>query len=185
MNSYDESGTEAFVCPDCDGKIAKTDYVKDRFDYGVGTSHVVLSVTVPVEVCQECGAHHNTDRGDQIRHDAICQHLGLLPPAEVKRIRIRATMSRERFAEVSGIGSASLARWESGQLIQSKSQDNLLRLLESSTNLQFLQERLIGQNEPIAAYEDRQLNIRMKSLGGSKLTSAINASEKFQLRKAN
>jgi hypothetical protein len=64
-----------------------------------------------------------------------------LTPRDIYSLRHeRLALSRKNFAALSGIGEASLARWESGELIQSESNDNLLRLLASDDNVQALRE---------------------------------------------
>jgi len=47
-------------------------------------------------------------------------------------------LTRERFAALTGIGTASLARWETGELIQSAGYDKYLRLLAFAGNLERL-----------------------------------------------
>jgi len=47
----------------------------------------------------------------------------------IKELRTKTYRTREAFAAATGIGIASLARWESGALIQSPAYDRYLRLL--------------------------------------------------------
>ena len=52
-------------------------------------------------------------------------------------LRKNLTMSVIEFSEFTGIGTASLTRWENGAVIQSKAMDNLLflNLFESHRRL--------------------------------------------------
>lgn len=61
-----------------------------------------------------------------------------LTEAEIVQIRKRWGLSREKFAKLTGIGEASLARWEGGYLVQNAAMDNYLRLLDHQENIQRL-----------------------------------------------
>jgi transcriptional regulator with XRE-family HTH domain len=65
--------------------------------------------------------------------------MNRLSPEEIISLRSQLKLSRRALAELSGFGEASLARWESGELIQSESNDNLLRLLSIGENVRALQ----------------------------------------------
>ena len=69
------------------------------------------------------------DEGERLRHEAVCRHLGVLSPAEISGLRKGFGMSRAAFAELTGLGEASLGRWESGAVIQNRANDRYLRLL--------------------------------------------------------
>jgi putative zinc finger/helix-turn-helix YgiT family protein len=155
----------------------------DTFEYGAGADQVELRAWVPLDVCNECGEKFNTEEADQIRHDEICRHLQLLTPREILGVRVAHQLSKTRFAEVTGIGIASLSRWESGQLLQSRSHDNLLRLMESKMNKEFL-ERL-GRKEVSSIKEmEKPLNkVEPRVLAGQRLSTAVTASSLFDLRK--
>jgi DNA-binding transcriptional regulator YiaG len=94
-----------------------------------------------VRICDGCGAEFVDEEGEEIRHDAVCRHLGVLTPREIQRLRERYG-SQAAFANLTGIGEASLSRWETGASIQSKAYDNYLRLLEKRQNVGFLVARL-------------------------------------------
>ena len=54
---------------------------------------------------------------------------GVLSPWEIKAIRLRFKMTRAEFARLSGLGEATLARWEKGLVTQNRANDRYLRLL--------------------------------------------------------
>ena len=55
---------------------------------------------------------------------------GLLSATDIKRIRKKLRLTQEQMAEVCGGGLKGFARYESGQVMQSKGMDNLLRILD-------------------------------------------------------
>ena len=70
---------------------------------------------------------------------AVCQHLGVLSPNEIRSIRQSCRMSRSRFAQLTGLGEASLNRWENGLNIQSLAYDRYLRLLADPDTMSTLE----------------------------------------------
>ena len=118
------------TCPLCGDDGVTTSWNRHTFDYGSGTSAVELSVDVPVGRCDACDIEFFDETGERLRHEAVCEHLGVLSPAEIRRIREGHEMTRARFAQVTGLGEASLNRWENGLNIQTHANDRYLRLLE-------------------------------------------------------
>lgn len=117
------------VCPLCGGGVT-TAWTRHTFDYGSGESAVELSVDVPVRRCDGCDFEFTDEIAERLRHEAVCDHLGVLPPAAIRHIRERHGMTRAQFAQVTGLGEASLNRWENGLNIQTHANDRYLRLLE-------------------------------------------------------
>ena len=128
-----------FTCPDCGGTGFSTVLHDDAFKYGVGDSPVTLHARIPVHCCNSCDFEFLGREGRRIKHEAVCRHLVLLTPAEIRRIREKHGMSRTAFAELTGFGEATLNRWERGAVIQNRANDRYLRLLDSSDILQRLQ----------------------------------------------
>lgn len=117
------------TCPVC-GKDHVTTFVhRDTFDYGTGESAVTLNLDLPVRRCVECDFEFLDHEAEQLRHDAICNHLGVLTSTEIRAIRKQHGMTRASFAEVTGLGEATLNRWENGVVIQNPANDRYLRLL--------------------------------------------------------
>jgi putative zinc finger/helix-turn-helix YgiT family protein len=111
---------------------------EQEFAYGIGDEQVILKACYPVFICPGCEFAFSDERGEIARHAAVCSHLGVLNPAEIIAIRQDLDLSRNQFAELIGVGIASLQRWETGSQIQSKSNDNLLRLMRNRENLLLL-----------------------------------------------
>ena len=55
---------------------------------------------------------------------------GLLTGADIKRMRRKLHLTQEQMAQVLGGGLKGFARYENGQVIQSRAMDNLLRILD-------------------------------------------------------
>ena len=141
-----------FTCPDCGGHSFTTVLHNDVFEYGSGDSPATLHAIVPVHCCDSCDFEFLGREGRLIKHEAVCRHLGLLTPTEIRSIRESHGMSRTEFAEVTGFGEATLNRWENGSVIQNRANDRFLRLLKSSDILDRLKGmagRPEGEEPPV------------------------------------
>lgn len=125
--------------------------VRQQFEYGEHPNSTLLSADVPVFTCTECDSQYMDERAEKARHDAACVHLGRLTSVEVMEIRVKRRMTRDSFSEITGLGAASLARWETGKSVQSPANDKYLRLLTVNSNIRILRLGLGPAKEPIAA----------------------------------
>ena len=117
------------TCPLCGRRGVATSWKDHTFSYGSGKSEVELTVNVPVRRCGACGFEYLDQSAERLRHDAVCRHLCVLPPGEVRRIREGYGMTRARFARMAGFDKASLDCWENGLTLQTRANDRRLRLL--------------------------------------------------------
>ncbi len=122
------------TCEMCGTPGLKTELVRDPFIYGTGPDAVELSADVPVHTCARCEVSFVGEAGEVARHEVVCRHLGVLTPDEIRQLRDSTGMSRDRFASLTGFGTATLARWERGDVIQNVSSDRFLRLLAHPGN---------------------------------------------------
>lgn len=129
------------VCPDCGESDFSVSEQRERFEYGGREDAIELSALVQVHTCSSCGFQFTGDDAEDIRHEAVCRHLGRMPPAKILELRKANDLTRDQFAAITGIGSASLSRWETGQLIQGAAHDSLLYLLLHKDNLDRLAAR--------------------------------------------
>ena len=106
------------VCGNCDGHSITTELQTRAFEYGAGQDAATLSAEVPVHRCNNCGFQFTDHRAEALIHAATCRHLGVMTPDDVEAVRRAHSMSRAEFARVTRIGEASLARWETGDVIQ-------------------------------------------------------------------
>ena len=116
-------------CPQCGEYSVTTYWHHDTFKYGSGDSAPMLHVDLPVRRCEPCDYEFLDHEGERLTHEAVCRHLGVLSPAEISDIRKRFTMTRAEFSEVTGLGEATLNRWENGAVVQNRANDRYLRIL--------------------------------------------------------
>jgi putative zinc finger/helix-turn-helix YgiT family protein len=143
------------ACPMCEDTNVQTTIETETFTYGDGAEAVNLTVSAPVRTCTSCGFQFTDDIAGEIRHEAVCRYLGLMSPREIQRVREAYEMSRAKFARLTRIGEASLARWESGQLIQNPAYDQFLYLLSFPENLERLKSRKPGE-QPLSSRQHRR-----------------------------
>ena len=130
-------------CPMCGQESITTTWNLHAFDYGSGDASVELQVRVPVHQCGTCEFEYLDDTAERLKHTAVCDHLGVLPPDKIRHIREHYGMTRATFAHVTGLGEASLNRWENGLSIQSYANDRYLRLLACPEIMARLEEFVV------------------------------------------
>lgn len=127
------------ACPQCGSTRVTTSYVDHEFRYGSAESAVELTAHLPAHRCAACDFEFLDDEAERVKHQAVCDHFGVLSPIDIQRIRRRYRMTRAAFSRVTGLGEATLGRWESGLLIQNRANDRYLRLLDRPEIMQVLQ----------------------------------------------
>ncbi len=134
---------DAPSCPDCESDRVVTEWIDHRFPYGREETSVELSARVPVRRCEECGDQFLDAEAEDLMHEAVCRHLGVMTPREVRDIRRQSGgLSRAEFARITRLGEATIGRWERGELIQNAAYDQLLYLLTFPENLVRIRERV-------------------------------------------
>ena len=78
--------------------------------------------------CRACGEQFEEPGSWVARDAAMHRALGLLSADDILRARVERGWSRRELAERTGIGTASIYRWEHGQKLQSRANDRLLRM---------------------------------------------------------
>ena len=167
-------------CPLCGTDEVTTSWKPHVFDYGSGETVAELSVNVPVRSCASCELEFLDEPAEALKHEAVCKHLGVLTPAEIRRIREGHGMSRVSFAQVTGLGEASLNRWENGLNIQTHANDRYLRLLKHPgimRELQALTEPQASPRPAIAVAGERFRVLQVNS-------AVLKEQESFRLRVA-
>ena len=128
-----------YACPQCgETSAVTTSPYLHTFRYGSGESAVDLTIELPLRRCCACEFEFLDDEAERLEHEAICKHLGVLSPTEIERIRRSHGMTCTVFARVTGLGEATLNRWENGIKIQTLANDRYLRLLDLPLNMQRL-----------------------------------------------
>lgn len=134
-------------CPLCESPLLRT-WQTSSFTYGAGTSAVDLQARLPVLRCDACDEEFLDHDGEMIEHEAVCRHLGVLTPGQVRAVRKRRGPSRAAFAGFTGLGEATIKRWESGAVVQNLANDRYLRLLDDDSCWAVLERVLAARNEP-------------------------------------
>ena len=75
------------ACPLCGGERITTSTHPHAFEYGSGDSAVELTVTVPVRRCDDCEFDYLDEVAEGMKHDAVCEHLGVLRPSRIRHTR--------------------------------------------------------------------------------------------------
>ena len=89
-------------CPIVDDK-GHHQYFGHHFTYGGGPNAVQLKATIPFHRCADCTFEYTDSAAEDIRHEAVCRHLGLMGPAEILDLRNSYGLSRAEFAEATRI----------------------------------------------------------------------------------
>lgn len=167
-------------CPQCGEDSLSTYWHSDTFEYGTGDSAAALNVELPVRRCGSCDLEFIDHEGQRLRHEAVCRHLGVLTPADIAGVRKRYGMSRAAFAEATGLGEATLGRWENGAVVQNAANDRYLRLLA----LPGVMENLRRITAAPRVSEPQTSNVRpFRAIEVS--TGLLKRKEQFQLRRAS
>jgi putative zinc finger/helix-turn-helix YgiT family protein len=128
MNELKSQHTPSF-CECCGSTNVSVDLHDSQFEYKHNKNIVVLDVQLPVYTCTDCDFAYTAKEAELLKHNVICKYLDILTPDEISTLRGNYNLTVNELAKLTGIGSASLTRWEAGKLHQSKSHDTLLRLL--------------------------------------------------------
>ena len=136
-----EMREDELTCAACGEDNLSRRMEMDEFEYGAGQSVVPLSANVVVFTCNGCDFEFTGPSAEVARHEAVCRHLGIMTPAEIRELRGRYGLSRQSFASITRLGAASIARWEAGSLLQNRAYDSLLYLLCFEDNLRRLRFR--------------------------------------------
>ena len=178
-NQLSADGTPGDLeCPLCGGDSIVTFLHSDTFKYGSGDSAATLHVNLPVRRCNPCKFEFVDHEGERLRHEAVCRHIGVLSPTEVRDLRARYGMTRAAFAQATALGEATLSRWENGALIQNRAHDRYLRLLRTPWIMNAL--RLLATPEPEAPRRSADKGNRFRCLVVSDSVRGDQAS--FRLR---
>lgn len=144
-----QTAQQELTCPLCGNTGITTSWNPDVFNYGSGESIVELTVDVPVRRCEDCDFEYLDDEAERLKHETVCRHLGVLSPDEIRSIRKGFGMTQVDFAQVTGIGIASLNRWENGLTIQTHAYDRYLRLLAAHpSNIRDIEKLTILSSSP-------------------------------------
>lgn len=137
------------TCAIC-GSVAATNTMTDHdFDYRFGGELVTLSARVPVIECHDCDEAYFGEGAEEIKHEAVCHFLDRLTPRAIVELRESLGMSQAKLAAHTGIGVASIKRWETGLVVQGAALDRQLRNLEPIADQEAVSPWLSSFRTPI------------------------------------
>src|SRR6266542_1728982 len=113
-------------------KCLKRDVYPATVPYTAEVNHDgrLYEVQVPaleIPRCRACGELVFTNRVDEQITDALRAQLRLLTPVQIRASRKALGLLQQELAERLGVAEATISRWETGTLIQSRAMDNVLR----------------------------------------------------------
>ena len=119
------------ACPICGAGLLSEKVVEERFNY---KGHSLIVPDYHILECPACNEavveKDSARRAEKQLKDFGRQVDGLLMAADIKRIRRKLHLTQEQMATVLGGGLKGFARYENGQVVQSRAMDNLLRILD-------------------------------------------------------
>ena len=124
------------ICEVCGHQT--TQLVKRPFDSMYNQMHIHLD-SVEMYECEHCGESTLTPEQDKVISEKVKsiarERLNLLPPDAIVRIRRRYDLSQEDLESLFGLGKKVVIRWEKGRVLQSKTADVLLRLMDQNPHI--------------------------------------------------
>lgn len=115
------------VCLRCDNTEFKETTIKSEQEI----RGEMLVIEIPGVMCTMCGWESILiDQVSELRNrtaDEYRRKHGLLTSGAIRAMREALNMTQAQFAEFTGVGEASVKRWETW-LVQDRSMDELLRL---------------------------------------------------------
>jgi putative zinc finger/helix-turn-helix YgiT family protein len=135
-------------CPECGQGRLNPLTRTEEFDFDFGDETVKVQVeNVPVEMCDHYGEVICGPAAARLQDDAICRAAGLLTPAEIKAIRDNFGWSQQHLADLTGLGIATISRWERGRLMQNRSNNKVLLALRDCAEFrEYLEGLLSGKD---------------------------------------
>lgn len=171
-----EKSEESLVCSECGSRNITTKEEEYKFEYGVGEEAVELKAIVPLRTCGDCGCSFLDGEAEDLCHEEICRHLGVMSPSQIKALRKLYDLTQAQFSTITRLGEATLSRWERGIIIQNEAYDNYLYLLGFKENI----ERVRDKCSTIKKWPFDEVEVGLET-SDIKLRSIPKAYPRFQL----
>lgn len=128
--------TGTFSCPFCDGGTVAKTQAPYRVEFR-GKEYLVPDADVMA--CDHCGevlfAPGQSDAFQRRAADIAREDMGLVTGAQIAAFRKRNGLTQAALERALGAPPKSVARWEIGSVLQSRTVDTFLRLLMSHPEL--------------------------------------------------
>lgn len=117
-------------CPICCEGVLEKNVLKETFEYKGSKTVVPDYVIFSCPVCEETIVSEETLKStEKTIRDFHRSVDGLLTSEQIKKGRQALGFNQDAFAAVLGVGAKNFSRYENGKVTQSKSMDNLLRIV--------------------------------------------------------
>ena len=93
-----------------------------------GRAYRVEMPGLTVSQCSNCLAISIDDEADRQISAAFRREARLLTPEEIRQGRDKLGLTQKQFANLLGVGEATISRWETGAQIQQRAMDRFLRV---------------------------------------------------------
>ena len=97
-----------------------------------GRAYRVEIPALMVPQCNNCQALSIDDEADRQISAAFRREARLLTPEEIRQGREKLGLTQKQFANLLGVGEATISRWETGAQIQQRAMDRFLRVCFAS-----------------------------------------------------
>jgi putative zinc finger/helix-turn-helix YgiT family protein len=97
-----------------------------------GRAYCVEIAALTVPQCGNCRALSIDEEADQQISAAFRREARLLTPEEIREGREKLELTQKQFANLLGVGEATVSRWETGAQIQQRAMDRFLRVCLAS-----------------------------------------------------
>jgi putative zinc finger/helix-turn-helix YgiT family protein len=115
------------------GKCGHTEMRLAKVPYATTIEHDgrAYRVEIPVLTVPQCGNCQAISIDDEADHQisaAFRREAKLLAPEAIREGREALALTQKQFANLLGVGEATVSRWETGAQIQQRAMDRFLRL---------------------------------------------------------
>jgi HTH-type transcriptional regulator / antitoxin MqsA len=146
----------AQTCPICGAGSLEQSVQTETFEYKGVSRKIPNYITYTCTRCGEAVADNESlKKSGKMLKDFKREVDGLLTGQQIKAIRVKLGLTQKQLADIVGGGLKSIARYESGQVCQSKGMDNLLRILDAYPHTL----QIIQRNEQATKYSGKIIYI--------------------------
>ncbi len=149
------------VCPICGKGILKKSLIEEIFEYKGNQLKIPDYIIFQCSDCEESIVDNQTLKdSEKIIRNFQRKTDGLLTSDEIRKIRVALGFTQEDFGAILGGGAKAFARYETGQVTQSKAMDNLLRIVDEYPSVLNLIEKKVKKRTYQSYEQDFLYNIQ-------------------------